>query len=47
MKEKSGYRRATGPVQYTKPKKQMITAEERKRQAQSLRTYKPNGDDIA
>ena len=34
-------------VEYKKPRKPLMSATERKRQAESLRTYKPGGDDIA
>jgi hypothetical protein len=34
-------------VGYKKPKKQIISAAERKRQAESLRTYRPGGDDAS
>lgn len=34
-------------VGYKKPKKKIISAEERKRQAESLRTYRPGGDDAS
>lgn len=32
------------PAQYIKPKRPLMSAEERKRQAQSLVTYRPDGD---
>ena len=43
--------RTTSPkmahVEYTKPKKKIISLEERQRQKDSLKTYNVNGDDAS